>query len=246
MPESHLLEIAVFNIASAIQAVEAGADRLELCENPLDGGTTPSYGTLKIVREKISIPVFPIIRPRGGDFFYSEEEFEVMKQDIRVCKDLQFEGVVTGLLTLDGNIDTFRIQKLVELAWPMELTFHRAFDRAKNPLAALEAIISCGANRILTSGQVPQAIDGKELIKELIEQAGERIIILPGSGIRADNIQELATYTHAREFHSSARKLIASAMQFQSVSMQEQLENITIDIHEVQLMKQALNSLAVS
>ena len=246
MSQSHLLEIAVFNITSALQAIEAGADRLELCENPSDGGTTPSYGTLKTVREKVSIPVFPIIRPHGGDFLYGNDEFEVMKQDIRVCKDLQFEGVVTGLLTIDGNIDTFRTQRLVELAWPMELTFHRAFDRAKNPLQALEDIISCGCNRILTSGQVPKAPDGKELIKELVEKAGERIIILPGSGIRADNIRELATYTGAKEFHSSARKSIASAMHFHSVSMHEQLENITIDIHEIQLMKQALISLVVS
>ena len=246
MSQSHLLEIAVFNITSALQAIEAGADRLELCENPSDGGTTPSYGTLKTVREKVSIPVFPIIRPHGGDFLYGNDEFEVMKQDIRVCKDLQFEGVVTGLLTIDGNIDTFRTQRLVELAWPMELTFHRAFDRAKNPLQALEDIISCGCNRILTSGQVPKAPDGKELIKELVEKAGERIIILPGSGIRADNIRELAKYTRAKEFHSSARKSIPSAMQFQSDSMHEQLENITVDAQEIQSMKQALISLAVS
>jgi len=246
MSQSHLLDIAVFNITSALQAVEAGADRLELCENPLDGGTTPSYGTLKKVREKVSIPVFPIIRPHGGDFLYGNDEFEVMKQDIRVCKDLQFEGVVTGLLTIDGNIDTIRTQRLVELAWPMELTFHRAFDRAKNPLKALEDLISCGCNRILTSGQVPKAPDGKELIKELVEKAGERIIILPGSGIRADNIKDLASYTGARELHSSARKSILSAMQFQSGSMHEQLENITVDTKEIQLMKQALISLAVS
>ena len=246
MLQSHLLEIAVFNIASALQAIEAGADRLELCENPSDGGTTPSYGTLKTVREKVSIPVFPIIRPHGGDFLYGDEEFEVMKQDIRVCKDLQFEGVVTGLLTIDGNIDTIRTQRLVELAWPMELTFHRAFDRAKNPVQALEDLISCGCNRILTSGQVPKAPDGKELIKELVEKAGERIIILPGSGIRADNIKDLAMYTGARELHSSARKSIPSAMQFQSDSMHEQLENITVDAQEIQSMKQALISLAVS
>src|SRR6478735_5805917 len=146
------LEIAVFNIQSAIMAANAGADRLELRENPYDGGTTPSYGTLKTVREKVSIPVFPIIRPRGGDFLYSDEEYEVMKKDILLCKDLGFEGVVIGMLLPEGSIDINRTAKLVKLAYPLEVTFHRAFDRAKDPLKSLEDIIKCGCQRILTSG----------------------------------------------------------------------------------------------
>lgn len=232
-----LLEIAVFNIQSAIIAANAGADRIELCENPFDGGTTPSYGTLKTVREKISIPVFPIIRPRGGDFLYTDEEFEVMKKDILLCKELGFEGLVTGMLLSDGGIDIKRTSKLVHLAYPLEVTFHRAFDRAKDPLHSLEDIIQSGCQRILTSGQAPNAFDGKELIKQLVEQSDERIIIMPGSGVRSINIAELAQYTGATELHSSARKNIPSAMQFAAPYMQETLQNISVDEEEVKHMK---------
>jgi copper homeostasis protein len=232
-----ILEIAVFNIDSAIIAANAGADRIELCENPFDGGTTPSYGTLKIVKEKVTIPVFPIIRPRGGDFLYNKEEFEVIKKDIKLCKELGFEGLVTGLLLIDGSIDIKRTSELVELAYPLEITFHRAFDRTKDPLKSLEDIIKCGCQRILTSGQVPNAFEGKELIKRLIDQSAERIIIMPGSGVRSNNIKELASYTGATELHSSARKNIASAMEFKQSSMQETLENISVDFSEITHMK---------
>src|SRR3954454_14466443 len=211
---SFILEIAVFNIESALLAAKARADRIELCENPSDGGTTPSYGTLKTIREKINIPVFPIVRARGGDFLYSNDEFEVMKKDISLIKDLGFEGVVIGLLKKDGTIDIQRTAKLVELAYPLEVTFHRASDRAAEPLQALEDVIKCGCQRILTSGQVPNAFDGKELIKQLIQQADDRIIIMPGSGIRSNNIQSLIEYTGPEELHSSARKIVPSQMQF--------------------------------
>ena len=231
------LEIAVFNIHSAIIAAEAGADRIELCENPFDGGTTPSYGTLKTVKEKVSIPVFPIIRPRGGDFLYNQEEYEVMTKDVQLCKELGFEGVVIGLLNADGSIDTNRTKKLVELAYPLEVTFHRAFDRAAQPLQALEDIIGCGCQRILTSGQVPNAFDGKELIRQLVEKAEERIIIMPGSGVRASNIAQLAAVTGVTELHSSARKMVPSAMQFHPSSMKETLDNILPDEQEIRLMK---------
>ncbi len=237
-----VLEIAVFNIQSAIMAAEAGASRLELCENPAEGGTTPSYGTLKTVREKISIPVFPIIRPRGGDFLYGDEEFEVMKKDILLCKQLGFEGAVIGLLNSDGTVDKKRTTTLVELAYPLEITFHRAFDRAINPLQALEDIITCGCQRILTSGQTPSAYNGKKLIKQLIEQADERIIIMPGSGVRSNNIAALAAYTGATELHSSARKILASKMQFIQSTMEEKLENIIVDVEEIKMMKKELST----
>ena len=232
-----ILEIAVFNIQSAILAASAGADRIELCENPFDGGTTPSYGTLKTVKEKVSIPVFPIIRPRGGDFLYNDEEYEVMKKDILLCKELGFEGLVTGILSQDGSIDIKRTVKLVKLAYPLEVTFHRAFDRAKDPLQSLEDIIKCGCQRILTSGQAPNAFDGKELIKQLVDQSAERIIIMPGSGVRANNIKELANYTGATELHSSARKNTTSTMEFKQSSMNETLENIFVDLNEIKVMK---------
>jgi copper homeostasis protein len=241
---SFILEIAVFNIESALLAAKAGADRIELCENPSDGGTTPSYGTLKTIREKINIPVFPIVRARGGDFLYSNDEFEVMKKDISLIKDLGFEGVVIGLLKKDGTIDIQRTTKLVELAYPLEVTFHRAFDRAAEPLQALEDVIKCGCQRILTSGQVPNAFDGKELIKQLIQQADDRIIIMPGSGVRSNNIQSLAEYTGAEELHSSARKIVPSEMQFLQETIKENLENISADVDEIKKMKEVLNASA--
>ncbi len=235
-----LLEIAVFDIQSALMAYAAGTDRLELCESPAEGGITPSYGTLKKVREEVSIPVFPIIRPRSGDFLYTPEEFAVMKKDIVLCKDLGFEGVVTGMLKEDGSIDAQKMNLVVDIAYPMEVTFHRAFDRTKEPLQALEDIIACGCDRILTSGQVPKAFDGKELIKQLVQQADNRIIIMPGSGIRNYNITELAIYTGAEEVHSSARKIAFSRMQFIKESMQEELEMVMVDVEEIRKMKQSL------
>lgn len=236
-----LLEVAVFNIESALVAMAAGANRIELCENPFDGGTTPSYGTLKRVREKISIPVFPIIRSRGGDFLYGNDAFAVMMEDVLLCKALGFEGVVLGLLLPDGTIDKERTKRLVEAAYPMEVTFHRAFDRCAHPLEALEAVIDCGCQRILTSGQVPHAWDGRERIRQLVQQADDRIIIIPGSGVRSNNIKELAQYTGAVELHSSARKAAPSAMQFEVKGMQEDLSITLTDEEEVKRMLAELN-----
>ncbi len=236
------LEIAVFNISSALIAAQSGADRIELCENPAEGGTTPSYGTLKMAREKINIPIFPIIRPRGGDFLYTNDEFEAIKKDILLCKELQFEGVVTGSLNADGTVHAEHMKQLVELAYPMELTFHRAFDRTIDPFVALETLINCGCSRILTSGQVPEAFNGKELIKTLIEKAADHIIIMPGSGVRSNNIIELAQFTGAKELHSSARKIEASSMAYYQKSMQEDLTTVTVDAKEIQHMKAAILS----
>jgi copper homeostasis protein len=232
-----ILEIAVFNIQSAMLAANAGADRIELFENAYDGGTTPSYGYLKTAREKISIPVFPIIRARGGDFFYTDDEFAVMQKDVLLCKDLGFEGVVIGLLNKDATVNKERTKRLVDLAYPMEVTFHRAFDRTKDALQSLEDIIDCGCQRILTSGQVPNAFDGKDLIKKLIEQADERIFIMPGSGVRSNNIKEIADYTGATELHSSARKNITTEIKFVNKNMQEDLQNISVDVDEIKKMK---------
>lgn len=237
---SRILEIAVFNIDSAIAAAEAGADRLELCENPQDGGTTPSYGFMKTVRELVTIPIFPIIRPHGGDFLYSEAAFRVMQKDIALAKELGFEGIVLGLLNSDGTIDAGRTAQLVEQAYPMEVTFHRAFDRAIGPLEAMETIIQTGCSRILTSGQQPNAFDAKDLIQELVANASDRIIIMPGSGVRASNIKALADATGAQEMHSSARKLLPSTMTFQVAGMQESLQNCWVDPSEIQAMKWAL------
>jgi copper homeostasis protein len=241
-----LLEIAVFNSRSAIIAAEAGADRIELCENPHDGGTTPSFGSLKTVREKIDLPVFPIIRPRGGDFLYEQEELEVIKKDILLCKDLGYDGIVIGILNREGAVDKKQTRRFTELAYPLEVTFHRAFDRTTDPLQALEDIIACGCQRILTSGQVPDAHDGKELIKQLIEQANERIIIMPGSGVRSNNIAAIANYTGAEELHSSARKIVSSEMRFIKTGMEETLNNISVDADEIRSMKKELRNATAS
>lgn len=236
-----MLEIACFNISSAIAAAKAGADRIELCDNAAEGGTTPSLGTIQIALDKIKVPVFPIIRPRGGDFLYDEWEFETMYYDVDFCRQLGCKGVVLGLLKKDGNIDLERTKELVAIAAPMEVTFHRAFDRATNPLQALEDIIATGCKRLLTSGQKEHATDGLNLIQVLVKQAAGRIIIMPGSGIRSHNITAIAQFTGATELHSSARKMQPSEMNFNVPDFIEDLRKLSVDETEIISMKAALN-----
>jgi len=222
-----ILEIAVFDFASAAIAVAAGADRIELCADYASGGITVSHDVLKKIKQNISIPVFPIIRPRGGNFVYSDEEFETMKQDILFCKELNYEGVVLGILKKDKTIDVVRTAALVSLAYPMQVTFHRAFDECADPFAALEEIINCGCKRILTSGQKPSAQEGIRLLAELIVKADKRICIMPGGGIRANNLSTILS-THAKEFHSAALFRNNNSLQ--------------ISIVEIQAMKTALRN----
>ncbi|MBS1566185.1 MAG: copper homeostasis protein CutC, partial [Bacteroidetes bacterium] len=186
------LEICCYNYLSCLVAEQSGATRIELCADAGEGGTTQSYGTIRLVKEKIHIPVYPIIRPRGGDFLYDDDEFLIMQRDVLACKELGCEGVVIGLLKADGSVDAGRTAQLVELAYPMGVTFHRAFDRAANPLEALSTIIQTGCERILTSGQRPQAADAIPLLNELVRAAGDDIVIMPGSGVRSSNIKLLA------------------------------------------------------
>jgi copper homeostasis protein len=231
------LEIAVFTVEAAVTALKAGAHRIEFCENPQEGGTTPSYGSLKILRSYTTQPVFPIIRPRGGDFLYSRSEFEVMKSDLLIVKELGYLGAVIGLLNADGSIDTNRTKELVDIAGPnMQISFHRAFDRCKDPFKALEDIIATGCKRILTSGQVPNAADALALLKKLVEQAGDRIIIMPGSGVRSNNIKEIMQATGAKEMHSSARQMQASKMLYAKDSMNENLQATGVDSEEIKKM----------
>jgi copper homeostasis protein len=235
------LEICCYNVASCLIASAAGAHRIELCANPADGGTTAGFGLIKKVKEKTTIPVYPIIRPRGGDFLYSNDEFEIMQSEVLLCKELSCEGVVIGMLMHDGTIDKKRCAALVQLAYPMEVTFHRAFDRAANPFEALEDIINIGCTRILSSGQRPTAMEGASLLNELIRQANERIIITPGSGIRSNNIAAIAQQTGAVEFHSAASTKMQSEMNFINDSMNEQLEDIVVNRQEVVDMINGLN-----
>ena len=237
------LEVIGFNIESCILAQAAGAHRIELCDNPGEGGTTPSYGFIKASREVLKIELYPIIRPRGGDFLYSDAEFEVMKTDVKVCKGLGCDGVVIGILDTDGTVDKKRCGELVQLAYPMEVTFHRAFDRVKDATQALEDVIQIGCERILTSGLVPAAPDGAETLAALIKQADERIIIMPGSGVRADNIVGLAKRTGAVEFHTSARINIDGKMNYINEGMKENLKSVSLDEQEVKKIIANLKSL---
>ena len=237
-----ILEIAAFSVESALNALNAGADRIEFCENPMEGGTTPSFGSLSTLISLTSKSVFPIIRPRGGDFFYSENEFNSMRSDVLMARKLDYPGIVIGLLNSDGSIDIKRTKRLVDLASPMEVSFHRAFDRCNDPFKALEDIIATGCKRILTSGQVPNAADAMPLLKKLVEQAGDRIIIMPGSGVRSNNIKDIIESTGAKEIHSSARQMHASQMLYTNDSMKENLQVTGVDAEEIKKMLTALAS----
>jgi copper homeostasis protein len=236
-----VLEVAVFSVEAAIAAINAGADRIEFCENPNEGGTTPSYGSLKTLKALTNKPIFPIIRPRGGDFLYTNAEYESIKSDLLLVKELGYPGAVLGLLNADGTVDKVRTSELVQLAAPLEITFHRAFDRCNDPLKGLEDIIETGCKRILTSGQVPNVANALPLVKTLVEKAAGRIIILPGSGVRANNCQAIIAETGATEIHSSARKAIGSQMNYNAPNMQENMVSMGVDENEIKLMLAALS-----
>lgn len=238
-----ILETIAFNIDSCTKAQTAGVNRIELCDNPDEGGTTASYGFIKAAREKLHIHLYPIIRPRGGNFLYSNDEFEIIKNDINICKELACDGVVVGMLNEDATIDKIRCSQLVNFAYPMGVTFHRAFDRVLNMEQALEDIIDIGCERILTSGCFPTAAEGASNIKKLITQANERIIIMPGSGVRASNIIEIANNTGAVEFHSSARKLVSCNMKIVNDRMKENLQMVDVDVEEIKMMLVHLKSI---
>jgi copper homeostasis protein len=211
-----LLEICAGSLYSALAAQAGGAHRIELCDNLDEGGTTPSPGTIRQAVNLLNIPVFVLIRPRAGDFLYSKEEFESMRDDIRFCKEHGAEGVVLGILKEDGSVDVERTDELVQLARPMQVTFHRAFDLAADPFRALEDIIGLGIERVLTSGQAATAIEGAALIKELIYRSAGRISIMPGSGINEYNVMEIIKLTGAGEIHASLRGPVKSGMRFQN------------------------------
>jgi len=210
------MEVCANSLASAMEAEKGGAVRVELCDNLLEGGTTPSYSQIKMAKQLLKIEVYPIIRPRGGDFLYTDQEFNLMREDILICKSLGCEGVVFGILNADGTVDIKRCAELVTLASPMKVTFHRAFDMTIDLFKALEDIINLGCTRILTSGGMPSAFKGMEVIRQLVEKAGDRIVIMAGAGVAVNNISELVAGTGVREFHGSARLPILSQMQFKN------------------------------
>lgn len=211
MDASYQLEICANSVASAIAAEEGGAHRVEFCQNLETGGTTPSAGQIRIARQRLTIGLHVLIRPRAGDFLYTDAEFEEMKADISFCKESNCDGIVIGLLDADGRVDQ-RTEELVTLAHPMHVTFHRAFDVCREPFEALEAIIACGCKRLLTSGMKNTALDGVGLISELIERAKGRIEIMPGSGVNEANLADIARLTGANTFHTSAKAMLKSRM----------------------------------
>ena len=209
-----ILEICAGSVESAIAARDGGAQRIELCAALEVGGVTPSAGLIAEARKIEGVVLNVIIRPRGGDFLYNEYEAACMEQDIRTCKQLGVDGVVIGALTADGDIDTTLCKRLIAAADGMSVTFHRAFDMCRDPRKALEELISLGCDRVLTSGQAATAEAGVPLLKELVEQSAERIIIMPGCGVNSSNVASILESTGANEIHASARKSVGSGMKF--------------------------------
>ena len=210
------VEICVDSAAGAWAAERGGADRVELCDNLLEGGTTPSAGCIKITRSRLKIDLQVMIRPRGADFLYDAGEREVMREDIRMAKELGADGVVFGILTVSGDIDCDRSRELIGLARPLNVTFHRAFDMCRDSGKALEDLISVGVDRVLTSGQEASCLEGLELIAALQKQAAGRIIVMPCGGITPRNVQKIIAATGVSEVHLSARRTVESGMSFRN------------------------------
>ena len=207
-----IYEICVDSIEGVAAAKAAGAQRVELCADLLEGGITPSRGMIRRARTIAGIRLHVIIRPRGGDFLFDDDEFAVMEADIDTARAEGADGVVIGLLTADATIDAERTRRLIERARPLAVTFHRAFDMTDDPFAALETLIRLGIDRVLTSGQEETVLEGLPLLTELIRRAGERIVIMPGGGITARNVNRILAVAHPKEIHFAALEPTASAM----------------------------------
>ena len=238
-------EISIDSVLSAKNAQEAGANRIELCAGLIEGGTTPSIGMIKTVRNNTDIQMFVIIRPRGGDFLYTKEEFEVMCNDILEAKRNGADGIVSGALTAEGEIDIEKTTKMLELAYPLPFTFHRAFDMCKDPFEALEQLKKLKVSRILTSGQKKTAEDGIPLLKELVRKADNNITIMPGAGINVNNIVPLISETGAKEFHFSGKKKYTSGMRYfnDNISMGSSngVDEYSVFISDQEIIKAVIN-----
>jgi len=239
------IEIVVYNIESALRAQEGGADRIELCDNPGEGGTTPSFGTIESVRQNVNLDVFVMIRPRGGDFHYSNYEFHCMRRDIDQCQKLSADGVVFGIVNADGTMDKKRCKELIDRARPMKVTCHRAFDMTRDPFEALEDCIEAGFDRILTSGHQTTAAKGIDLLAQLIKKADGRIAIMPGSGVNEETVEKIVRETNAQEIHFSATAFRESAMQYRNMDIAgmgsdegAEFKYRTVDPERVRTMRQ--------
>jgi len=208
VPSRYILEISVESVAAAVAAERGGADRIEFCSNARKGGTTPTAELMRAVRDCLRIPIFVMNRPRAGNFVYSEAEFDAMQRDVETAKKLRMDGIVLGLLMADGRVDIVRTRDLIERARPLPVTFHRAFDECGDLFGALEDVIKTGATRLLTSGGKPTAPEALAMLGELVKAAGERLIVLPGSGLHAGNIWEVVKKTRAREYHAGLSSVV--------------------------------------
>jgi copper homeostasis protein len=219
MRERVLVEACVESVESAVAAAEGGADRVELCDALVEGGTTPSAGSIRLARERLDIGICVMIRPRGGDFLYTDLEFEIMRRDVVTARDLGADGVVLGLLRPDGTVDRERTARLVDDAGPVPVTFHRAFDVSRDPMEALETLIDLGVRRVLTSGQTATALESLPLIAKLVRTAGSRITILAGGGITPANAARVVAETGVGEIHLYAPRRFPSPMEFRNESV---------------------------
>ncbi|MCQ4924538.1 copper homeostasis protein CutC [Tissierella carlieri] len=210
------IEICVDSIQSALAAQNGGASRIELCDNLIGGGTTPSAGMIELARKYLTIDINVMIRPRSGDFCYSPLEIEVMKRDIEIVKKYGVNGIVIGVLKPNGEIDINIMKELIELSRPLTVTFHRAFDMTKDPFKSLDILIDLGVERILTSGKESKAMQGIDLIRELVTRAEDKIIIMPGSGVNEENVRLIIDNTGTEEIHLSAKKRIESIMEYRN------------------------------
>jgi copper homeostasis protein len=246
------LEICVDSVESAAAAEAGGAQRVELCSALIEGGLTPSLGLIRAVRMRIDIGVHVMIRPRGGDFFYSDDEIAIMREDIALAAQSGVEGVVFGLLTPKGDIDVERTRQLVELARPMEVTFHRAIDMTRDVVRSLEDVISTGADRVLTSGGAQTAVQGAERIRAMVNAAGGRIAVMAGGGIRTENVLQIARATGAVEFHSSVRSSLPSPLSYQAQGIHlgdtsvDDYARSGVSCEDVRSLRQALSNPALS
>lgn len=245
-----ILEIVVYNIESALKAQEGGADRIELCDNPGEGGTTPSFGIIESVRQNVNLDVYVMIRPRGGDFHYTNYEFHSMKRDIYQCQRISVDGIVFGILNADGTLDKKRCKELIEKARPLKVTCHRAFDMTRDPFEALEDCIEVGFDRILTSGHRTTACLGADLIGELIKKSNGRIAIMPGSGVNENTVEDIVRTTGAKEIHFSATAFRDSAMQYRNPSIAgmgseegSEFKYRTVDPQRVRAMRKLAESI---
>jgi copper homeostasis protein len=208
MRSRYLLEISVESVDAAMAAERGGAQRIEFCSNAREGGTTPSPELLRAVRERVRLPIVSMVRPRAGSFLYSDAEFAAMRREVETAKEFQMDGVVLGLLNADGRIDVERSAQLVEQARPLPVTYHRAFDECADLRKSLEDVIRTGAVRLLTSGGKPTADQALELLGDLVRNARERLIVMPGSGLHAGNIRDAVKKAGAREYHAGLSSVV--------------------------------------